>query len=169
MICWARKCELQNSIAAWFTSRHNMFISLHKTAHLLFLTNQAHWMEMALDLLTFELHSLGGLCRHFYNSSLRYYLCVKLLNCSSWWLLISYSEVSLFFLNWSIVDLQCCVNFCCTPEWFSYIYILFYILFHCDLLQDIEYSSLWYIVGKKSVILCAFRLIILKFWLEKNA
>ena len=39
-----------------------------------------------------------------------------------------------FFFNlfyWSIVDLQCCANFCCTAEWFSYTctYILFHILF----------------------------------------
>ena len=38
----------------------------------------------------------------------------------------------ILFFNWSIVDLQCCVNFCHTAKWFSYayIYILFYILFH---------------------------------------
>ena len=24
---------------------------------------------------------------------------------------------------WSIVDLQCCVNFCCIAKWFRYIYI----------------------------------------------
>ena len=31
-----------------------------------------------------------------------------------------------FFPNWSVVDLWCCVNFCCTAKWFSYthIYIL---------------------------------------------
>ena len=53
------------------------------------------------------------------------------------------------FFNWSVVDLQCCVNFCCTANRLSYtrIYILFYMLFHCGLSQDIEYSSLCYTVG----------------------
>ena len=48
---------------------------------------------------------------------------------------------------WSIVDLQCSANLCCTAKWFSYIRIdtLFYILFHYGLSQDIEYSSLGYI------------------------
>ena len=52
--------------------------------------------------------------------------------------------VGLFFLNWSIADLQCCANFCCTTKWFSYtyVYILFHILFHYCLSQDIEYSLL---------------------------
>ena len=25
-----------------------------------------------------------------------------------------------FLFNWSVVDFQCCVNFCCTVQWFSY-------------------------------------------------
>ena len=45
---------------------------------------------------------------------------------------------------WGIVDLQCCVNFCCAAKWFSYTYIhsFFSGLFHYGLSQDIEHSSL---------------------------
>ena len=45
--------------------------------------------------------------------------------------------------------LQCCVNFFYTAKWlrYRYIYILFHILFHYGLSQDIEYSSLCYTVG----------------------
>ena len=29
----------------------------------------------------------------------------------------------LLYFNWSPVDLQCCVNYCCMAKWFSYSYI----------------------------------------------
>ena len=37
-----------------------------------------------------------------------------------------------FFLNWSIVDLQCCVSFRYTAKWFSYTYIYIYIHIFSD-------------------------------------
>ena len=56
------------------------------------------------------------------------------------------------FLNlfyWSMVDLQCFVNFCCEAQWFSYTYIsiLFHIPFCYGLLHDTDYSSLCYTIG----------------------
>ena len=52
------------------------------------------------------------------------------------------------FSYWSIVDLQCCVNFYCIVKLFSSIctYVPFHILFHYGLAQDIEYSSLCYTI-----------------------
>ena len=52
----------------------------------------------------------------------------------------------IYLFSWSIVDLQRCVSFRCTAQWFSfiyiyvYIYILFQILFLYRLLQNIVYS-----------------------------
>ena len=58
------------------------------------------------------------------------------------------------FLNWSTVDLQNGVIFRCAAKWFSYMCVcvcvcvyLFHILFHHRLLQYIEYSSLYSMVG----------------------
>jgi len=60
--------------------------------------------------------------------------------------------MNIFFkksVYWHLVDLQCCVNFCCIAKWvhYTYICILFHILFHYGLSQNIEYSSVCYTVG----------------------
>ena len=78
------------------------------------------------------------------------------------------SYKSILFFNWSIIELPCCVNFCCTADsylymnvYYIYIHSLFvcvciyiythtfflYISFHDGLSQDIEYSSLCHTVG----------------------
>ena len=85
--------------------------------------------------------------------------------CSNSWQGFLFLRLKTFY--WSTVDLQCCVNFCCTAKWLSYTYIsffiffsiiffsvihihvsiLFQILFPFRLLQSIEQSSLFYTVG----------------------
>ena len=58
--------------------------------------------------------------------------------------------VLFYFLNCSIVDLQCLVSFRYTAKWFSYIhiYLLFcQICFPYKLLQILSYCSLCYIGG----------------------
>ena len=56
----------------------------------------------------------------------------------------------LFPINfyWSMVDLQCCVNFCCTELWFIYIYTHThsFLIFSIMAYHKIEYSSLCYTV-----------------------
>ena len=87
------------------------------------------------------------------------YYCIKI-GCSYFFLLnlkflvISSLLTFICFFYWSIVDLQYCVSFRLTAEWFGYIYIyiyiyifLFLILFHYRLLQDIEFNSSCYTVN----------------------
>ena len=50
------------------------------------------------------------------------------------------------FFFWSIVDLSCCISFRYTAQWLNYIHF-FQILFPYRLLQNVEYSSLFYTVG----------------------
>ena len=77
---------------------------------------------------------------------------------ATWLLPTHLTEIFFNLFYWSIVDLQCCVNFCCTAQWFSYtyiyIYILVHILFHYSLSQDIIYSSLCCFLSILYVIVC---------------
>ena len=43
---------------------------------------------------------------------------------------------------WSVVDLQCCVNFCYTAKWFGYIYIYIYIYIGEGNGTPLQYSCL---------------------------
>ena len=56
--------------------------------------------------------------------------------------LFPFVTITFFFYKkfWYIVELQSCVNFCCTATWSSYIYryILFHILLYSGLSQDVE-------------------------------
>ena len=81
------------------------------------------------------------------------FFCKLLQSCNDEFLHLSSTGCTLFILfYWSIVDLQCCVNFCYIAKWSSYIYIYVYIcnlhiLFHDGLSQDTEHSSLCSTVG----------------------
>ena len=55
---------------------------------------------------------------------------------------ICFNDLLLFI--GSIIDLQCCVSFRCTAKWFSCLNHIIQIIFHYRLLQDTEYSSLYY-------------------------
>ena len=63
--------------------------------------------------------------------------------------LIFYNRESFFnLLYWSIVNLQCCVNFWCSAEWLSHTPTYsFLILLCCGWSQSTEHSSPYYTVG----------------------
>ena len=87
---------------------------------------------------------------------------IKKMICLCVWMLSHFSHVQLFVTPWTVAcqvslsvgffqeeywsGLQC-VNLCCRASWFSYtfihIYILFHIIFHYGLSQDIEIPVLY--------------------------
>ena len=56
------------------------------------------------------------------------------------------TKLSFYIFYWSIVDLQCCISFCCTAVTQLYIHVIsiLHILFHYGLSKGVEYSSLCY-------------------------
>ena len=48
-------------------------------------------------------------------------------NCVHFFLFVFFFQF--WFFNWHIVDIQCCITFCCTAKWFNhtYIYAFFFI------------------------------------------
>ena len=105
------------------------------SASLIFSDMSGSWAWAALELLLTE-HLLGALMQlslHAQDSRGGFFL------------------TSLLFFYWSVIDLQCSVTdlqYCYTTvKWLSYIYVLFHILSCCGLSQDVEWSSLCYIVG----------------------
>ena len=71
-------------------------------------------------------------------------------------------ESAVFFLDffyWNKVDLQRCVNFCCTARWLSYTYITFlFIFFSVMVYHKILKSSLCYRVGPCCYSRCVWNL-----------
>ena len=84
------------------------------------------------------------------------------------------------FKHWRIVDLKCCVSFRYTKKWFRlylylsiylsiylYVYIIFQILFPYRLLQNIEYSSLcWVLTNSRSLLVTYFICSSVYMWIQ---
>ena len=70
-----------------------------------------------------------GHCTERERQCFRFWLCDSIASCQPFDALkncLPFPQHFFFFLKkfyWSIVDLQCCVNFCCTANWFSSLHI----------------------------------------------
>ena len=54
-----------------------------------------------------------------------------------------FSNIYIFKFYWSIVDLQCCINFCYTAGWFSYTYIFFFTMVYHRLFNIVSCVVQW--------------------------
>ena len=50
---------------------------------------------------------------------------IKILNSMS----VTWVFVNCFFLYWSVIDLECCINHCCMAKWFNFTYVHIFIIF----------------------------------------
>jgi len=117
---------------------------------------------------------------HFYQQWMRVLAALhsfQLLVLSVFWILalqigvLSCLTVFFFYLKifyWGI-NLQCCISFWCTIQWFNYTGIYSYSFLY-SLLQSIEYSSLCYTVGPclsvLNIIVCICYLIDVLIWIS---